>query len=343
MTDTMIPIGRIPFGDEEKKAISDCIDSGWIAPGDRTHEFEEQFAEYVGARHAIFVDSCTSALFLSLQYLKKMHRLPDTVTVPSLTFTATAEVLVHTGYAIAFGDVDKATYCLSEVTGGSLPTNIYGYRADHGALIYDSAHRIEKDDMKGSEALWCYSLYPTKNISVISGGIIATNDTDAYTWLCKARDHGLSADTKERYTGTYKQYDVEFIGWRMKADDVRAAIGIEQLKKLPLITERRNEIVALYNKGFDRDWKGNHVYGIFVENQEAFIDYMYSRGIQTTVHFRPLHTMTAYQSHYHGKPLPVTEFVGTHEVSLPLFPQLTDDQVTHIVTTAKESGMVRNE
>jgi dTDP-4-amino-4,6-dideoxygalactose transaminase len=247
---------------------------------------------------------------------------------------------VHAGYDIAFGEVDPAIYCLRQITEGSLPTNLYGNRAKEGARIYDSAHRIEKDDVKGSDALWCYSLYSTKNISVVSGGVIATNDADVYAWLRKARDHGLSADTKERYSGTYKQYDVEFVGWRMKADDVRAAIGLEQLKKLPAITERRNEIVALYNKGFDRDWKGNHVYGIFVENQEAFINHMYSKGIQTTVHFRPLHTMTAYRPYYHGEPLPVTEFVGTHEVSLPLFPQLTDDQVAYIVTTARESGML---
>ncbi len=336
----MIPFGKIPFGEEEKAAINACIDSGWVAPGAKSREFEEQFAQYVGAAHAVFVDSGTSALFLALQYLKYKNLLSGKIIVPSLTFTATAEELIHAGFDIEFGDIDPNTYCLKEVTDHSLPVHLYGHRAQNGALIYDSAHRIEKDDVKGSDALWCYSFYATKNISVVTGGMIATNNTEAYEWLLKARDHGLSAGTKERYSGAYKQYDVSFIGWRVKGDDLRASIGIEQLKKLPEITRRRNEIVAQYNKAFGRTWEGNHVYGVFVENQEAFVNYMYEHGVQTTVHFRPLHTMTGYQPYYKGESLPVTEHIGSHEVSLPLFPQLTNDEVEYIVKTVKESGML---
>lgn len=336
----MIPYARTPFGDEEKQAVIDCLDSGWVATGARTKEFEEQFASYVGAKYAVFVDSCTSALFLSLQYLKHTGRISGTVSIPSLTFTSTAEAVLHAGLNIEFGDIDPNTYCLANVTPKSLPVHLYGYRAKDGALIYDSAHRIEKDDVKGSDALWCYSLYVTKNISVVTGGMIATNDDDAYAWLMKARDHGLSAGTKERYSGAYKQYDIDFIGWRVKGDDLRAAMGLEQLKKLPHITARRNDIVAQYNKGFGRNWKGNHVYAVFVRDQEQFVNYMYDKGIQTAIHFRPLHTMTAYQSLYKQQPLSVTDYVGSHEVSLPLFPELTDDEVDFIIKTVHESGMV---
>lgn len=336
----MIPFGKITFGEEEKRAVLDCIESGWVAPGAKTREFEEQFAHYVGANHAVFVDSGTSALFLAVQYLKHKGLLRGTVKVPSLTFTATAEEVIHAGLTVEFGDVDGETCCLSEVTENSLPVHIYGYRAKEGALIYDSAHRIEKDDMKGSDALWCYSFYATKNISVVTGGMVATNSKEAYEWMLRARDHGLTQGTKERYSGAYKQYDVAFIGWRLKGDDLRAAIGLEQLKKLPQITAQRNEIVEKYNRGLGQSWKGNHVYLVLVQDQERFVNYMYEHGVQCTVHFRPLHTMTAYQPYAKGISLPLTEYIGSHVVSLPLFPQLTDEQVEYVIKTAKESGLL---
>ena len=336
----MIPFGKISFGEEEKKAIIDCIDSGWVAPGAKTREFEEKFAEYVGANYAVFVDSGSAALFLGVQYLKQKGLLTGKVKVPSLTFTATAEEIIHAGLDIEFGDVDGSNCCLSEVGPNSLPVHLYGYRAKEGALIYDSAHRIEKGDVGNSPALWCYSFYATKNISVVTGGMIALNSKEAYDWLLKARDHGLSAGTKERYSGAYKQYDVGFIGWRLKGDDLRAVIGIEQLKKLPWIRERRNDIVAKYNKGFGQSWAANHVYMVLVESQEKFVNYMYEHGVQCTVHFRPLHTMTAYQPYYHGEPLPMTDYLGSHVVSLPLFPQLTNEEVEYIIKTAQESGLL---
>lgn len=338
----MIPFGKMTFGEEEKKAISDCIDSGWVAPGPKTREFEERFAAYVGATHAVFVDSGTAALFLALQYLKHKGLLTGTVKVPSLTFTSTAEEVLHAGLPIEFGDVDGNTCCLTDVGLNSLPVHLYGYRAKEGALIYDSAHRIEKDDVKGSPALWCYSFYATKNISTVTGGMIATNSAEAYGWLMSARDHGLSLGTKERYSGAYKQYDVGFIGWRLKADDLRAVIGLEQLKKLPWITERRNAIVQKYNQGFGHSWAGNHVYVVLVKKQEEFVNYMYDHGVQCTVHFRPLHTMTGYQPYHKSgsEKLPMTEYLGSHVVSLPLYPQLTDDEVEYIIKTAKESGML---
>lgn len=342
----MIPFVKTDLGEEEKKAISDCIDSGWVVLGKKSEEFEHKFAEYVGAKYAVFVDSGTSALFLSLQNFKKnLKTLDSQVIVPSLTFTATAEAAINAGYTIKFADVSKEDFCMIPPESYRwqdilLPVHLTGNKSKLDALIYDSAHRIEKDDVKESFAmsLWCYSFYATKNMTTVQGGMICTNNKIDYEWLKMARDHGLDMGTKERYTGKYKQYDVKFVGWRVKGDDLRAVIGLEQLKKLPRMTERRNELVGRYNDAFGLNRTGNHVYPIFVNDRDKFMDYMIKHDVQCTVHFKPLHTMTGYKQYYHGKPLPNTEWIGEHIVSIPLYPQLTNDEQEYIIKTVMESA-----
>lgn len=337
----MIPYCKTDLGEEEKKAISDCIDSGWVVLGEKTQEFEEKFAQYVGAKYAVFVDSGTSALDLSVKAMKEFgvwkHKFD--IDVPSLTFAATAEVLVHNGLAPTFRDVGE-NFCMDSSRMRALPVHLMGNRALGNACVFDSAHRIEKDDVKGSDALWCYSFYATKNITTVTGGMIALNDKNVYEWLKEARDHGLNQGTKERYTGAYKQYDVKFAGWRVKGDDLRAVIGLEQLKKLPQLTEARNAQVKRYNKAFGKDHTGNHIYPVLVRDQKEFVDYMYAQGIQTTVHFRPLHMMTAYKRYYHGEELPNTVRFGLHNVSIPLYPRLTIKEQDYIIEKVKESGML---
>lgn len=333
----MIPFCKTDLGEEEKKAVEDCIDSGWVVLGPKSQEFEEKFAEYVGSKYAVFVDSGTSALLLALRYqrLKGFTHYQ----VPSLTFTATAEAVLHSGCSLEFVDVNPDTMCVEAPSAVTLPVHLLGNRADDGALIYDSAHRIEKDDVKDSAALWCYSFYATKNITTVQGGMVATNDPDAALWLRRARDHGLDLGTKERYTQRYRQYDVEFVGWRMKGDDMRAVIGLEQLKKLPELTEKRNAIVANYNKHLGLNRQGNHVYPVLVSDRDKFMDFMYSHDIQCTVHFRPLHTMTAYKDVGYDD-LQNTEFIGNHIVSIPIYPKLTKDEQNKIINTVIKSKLM---
>lgn len=333
----MIPFTKTTLAQEEKDAVAAVIDSGWVVLGPKSQEFEEKFAEYVGAKYAVFVDSGTSALFLGCQLLKEkfFNHLTTTFSVPSLTFAATAEAAIHTGYEVSFVDVDEHSFCAD----ATINVHLLGNRSPYKAWIYDSAHRIEKNDVKDSPSIWCYSFYATKNMTTIQGGMICTNDKNHCDWLKQARDHGLNMGTKERYQGAYKQYDVEFVGWRVKGDDLRAVVGLEQLKKLPWATERRNEIVQTYNKGFGLSRAGNHVYPVMVKNQAEFVNYMYEEGIQCTVHFRPLHLMTAYKD-YAREDMKNTEYIGSHIVSIPLFPQMTEDEIQYIIKTAHASNML---
>src|SRR3990167_8326556 len=191
-----IPFTKTTLCEEEKAAIGAVIDSGWVVMGAKTREFEAAFAEYIGAKHAIFVDSVTSALDLAVKWFleKKIWAANSKIDVPSLTFTATPEVLVHNGLIPDFVDVDLETLCMETPHLESLPVHLIGNKAKDGACLYDSAHRIEKGDFPADarQRMHCYSFYATKNMTTIQGGMIVTNDEEAAKWLRAARDHGIT-------------------------------------------------------------------------------------------------------------------------------------------------------
>ena len=341
---------KTTLGEEEKKAICDVIDGGWVVMGKKTQEFEQQFAEYVGAKHAVFVDSCTSALDLSLKYLlyKKIWNKKYPVKVPSLTFTASAEVIVNNGMKPQFVDVQRDNFVANKVVSGqAILVHLTGNQAEDFVkdlpIIEDSAHRIEREQCKDNPNLVCFSFYATKNMTTVQGGIIAVNDEEIARWLKKARDHGVSKGTTERYKDGAWAYDVEFIGWREKSDDLHAAIGIEQLKKLPAMDNERKRIIALYNELLGLNRTGLHLYPVLVLNRAEFINKLKEKGIQCSVHFLPLHQMTGYKKYYKQIPLQMTDWLGEHLVSLPLYPQLTNEEVKYIVDTVLETKLLIHE
>lgn len=345
MQSHQIPFSRTTLGVEEVGAITRVIESGWVAMGEKTQEFEEAFAKYVGAEYAVFLDSGTAALFLSLQYLKDKVLLREIpITVPSLTFTSTAEIVIQAGFKVKFADVSREDFCLETVSPYSLPVHLTGNLAKREAIIYDSAHRIARNDLidAGIDEMWCYSFYATKNMTTIQGGMVATNNKDASIWLKKARDHGMSKGTKERYKDGKWDYEVEFVGWREKPDDVRAAVGLEQLKKLPSMTEERNRVVSRYNEILGLQRTGNHIYPILVSERPQFMHFMQLNGTQTSVHFIPLHNMPAYKDYPRGH-LTHTEYLGERLVSLPIYPQLSNNEIEYICQKVKESGLMIKE
>jgi perosamine synthetase len=321
-----IPFSKITFGEEEEQAIIDCMRSGWVVLGPKTKEFEEAFAQYVGATYAVFVDSGTSALMLALQAKRDYYK--DFVNIPSLTFCSDAEIVYHAGLKIKFADINKDTFCVDEDYDNLLPVNFSGNRAKGYGAVIDSCHRIEKDDVRGSDSLWIYSFYGTKNISCVHGGMIALNDESTYKWLMLARDHGLTKSTEARYKGNNPFYDVIFPGWRVKGNDLMASIGLSQLKKLPWITEQRNRVVARYNKNLGLNNTGNHLYIVQVNERAKLISTLFDQGVQTSIHFLPIHKFTAYKDE--NANLPVTDSISERIVSLPLFPQMTDEEVDYV-------------
>ena len=212
------------------------------------------------------------------------------------------------------------------------------------AAIIDSAHRIIRGDLRDTDPLqlWCYSFYATKNMSTINGGMIATNNEEAAVWLRRARDHGISKGTTERYKDGDCLYSIDFVGWREKSDDVHAAIGIEQLKKLDGFNKERERVVNRYNELLGLKRTGLHLYPILVEQRPVFLKIMRENGIGVSVHFLPLHKMPGYKKWSKGVVLPNTEYIGEHEVSLPLYPQLTNEEIDYVVGQVRATGLLIN-
>jgi dTDP-4-amino-4,6-dideoxygalactose transaminase len=340
---------KIPFckpfmGEEEAEAAAKCIRSGWITSGKVTEEFESKFAEYVGAKHAVFLNSCTAALGVSLQWYKKKYNIKK-VLVPSFTFIATVQEVVNAGLEPVFADIgpDMLIQDIDKEYDCVLPVHTTGKKANINwkvPVIEDSAHLIVKDQLKDNPNPVCYSFYATKNLAVGEGGMLATNDPELYMWAKQAEHHGITKYGWNRYdkNGNW-MYDTEFVGWKLNQSDILAAIGIEQLKKFELIQSERQRCVDLYNKNLGYHNTGLHLYPILVNNRAEFIDHMRDNGVQCSVHFLPIHKMLAFNK-YKNEDLPNTNYFGDRVVSLPLFPALTNDEVNYICQKVLETNLL---
>jgi len=328
-----IPFAKAYITDDEKNAVTEVLDSGWLTQGSKVQEFEEKFAKYVGAKYAIALNSCTSALFLSLKYVE-----PKKVLVPSLTFTASASVIRHNGATPVFGEINPLNYCLDvsqnvdEEIDTVVPVHLTGNEAPRywggKKVVEDSAHRIMRNTQGANPV--CYSFYVTKNMTTGEGGMITTNDKQFYDWLKLARLHGSNKDGFSRYAnkGSW-QYSIEFCGYKMNMTDMNAAIGIKQLEKLDFFNTERLRIIDRYNKNLGLNNTGLHLYPVMVEDRDAFMHYMINRGVHCSVHFLALHNMPAYKD-YRTDDLKLTELISDSIVSLPLFVQMTNEEVDYV-------------
>jgi len=341
---TKIPFSKPSIDNKEINAVVEVMRSNWLTMGPKTAEFERAFAKYVGAKHAVAVDSGTSALFLALQVLAISEE--SKVYVPSLTFTASAAVVTHCRAKIVFVDVDEETMVMRDVRGhltkkdAAVAVHLTGNPVewDSDRTVHDCAHRIDKKMCEGKKGIFCYSFYPTKNLASAEGGMIAFNDSNLLEFFKLARSHGQTKNGFERYKeGTAFEYKIIFPGWKMNMTDIQAAIGLEQLKKLPKMDKKRLEIVRRYNEAFGYQRKGLHLYPILVENREEFLKMMRNKGVFCSVHFLPLHKMPAYDT-YKKTFLPNTMYLGEHLVSLPLYPDLTKKEVEYIINCVADCG-----
>ena len=329
-----IPFHRISFGEEEKRALTEVASSGWWSQGPKTEEFEHQFAAYVGARHALFVSSGTEALFLAFQALG----LKDvTFSVPSLTFTATAAEVLHSGNHVRFIDVDRDTICATGNYDTPLVKVHYGGNfssARGGVTVEDSAHLVRRDQCRDNPNLVCFSFAYSKNMTTAEGGMLSTNSDEVDQWLRRARffginRHGLMNNAQHPDW----PYTVEFPGWKSNASEFQAALGLAQLPKLEALNGRRRAIAEYYNQRFGYRWNGLHLYPVFVDNREGFLRHMHAAGIQCSVHYIPLHWMPAFRD-CATTHMPNTEWLGKHLVTIPMYADLSDIDVEYIADTA---------
>jgi dTDP-4-amino-4,6-dideoxygalactose transaminase len=276
MRDTFLPFARPSISEEELEAVVDSLKSGWLTTGPKTREFEEEFANYVGAKHAIAVNSCTAALHLSLVGLD-IGPGHEVITTP-LTFCSTVNVIVHQGATPVLCDIEPETYnldpglveeAIGENTKAVIPVHYAGLPCDMERIadlarenrldvIEDAAHaagsRYSPGDRVGScsnSRTACFSFYAIKNLTTGEGGMVTTNDTSIAERIRLNSLHGISKDAWNRYTakGSW-YYEVVSPGFKYNMTDIQAALGLVQLKRLEQFIATRTEYSSIYDEVF---------------------------------------------------------------------------------------------
>jgi dTDP-4-amino-4,6-dideoxygalactose transaminase len=359
----------------EINAMIEVLKSGWLTMGHKTIEFENEFAEYIRCKHAVATNSCTLALFLSLKVFDV--KAGDEVITTTFTFAASANVIVHHGAKPVFVDIDEKTYNIdpdkieektTNKTKAIIAVHYGGQPADMKSIIKiakkhdskvveDAAHAVGSEYKNGKKvgslgSLTCFSFYATKPMTTGEGGMITLNDSDLSEKLRILRLHGMSKNAWKRYLEKDSwYYEVIEAGYKCNPTDITSAIGIEQLKKLDWMNERRKEIAEYYNKHLqdldlilpyvDPRLKSTyHLYSVRLidHNRDKFIKKMAEKGIGTSVHFIPLHLMPYYRRTcgYKKGDFPIAEKVYESIISLPIYPQLTEEQLEYIVKNIRE-------
>lgn len=270
-----VPFHKPSIDQDEVEAVKSVLASGWLTTGPVTHEFEKQFAAFIGCKHALAVNSATAALQLAVDALDLEP--DDEVLVPTYTFTATAAVVIHAGARPVLCDSAKDTFniCLEDAerritskTRAIIPVHIAGQPCDlaavhalaarHGLrVIEDAAHALPASyhgtRIGAISELTAFSFYATKTLSTGEGGMLTTNDDRYVERASKMRLHGISGDAWRRYTAKGSWfYDVQYAGYKLNMCDVLAAIGRVQLTKTDRMWERRREIARVYTDAFSR-------------------------------------------------------------------------------------------
>jgi len=357
---------------DDKRAVSQALNSRWLTGGPLVRDFESAFADYAGAKYAVAVNSCTAALHLAMRALDIGPG--DEVIVPDLTFAATANAPVFCGAKPVLVDIDEKTFNLSPKqvlkkittkTKAIIPVHYGGQSCDMKELleiaqdyrlhiVEDCAHSLgaKYNDKKTGTfgAMGCFSFYPTKIITTLEGGMITTDDEKLEKRLRLLREHGMSRNALEREQGATWFYDVVDLGYNYRLTDAQAALGTSQLNRIEDGIKKRVCIACYYDKrlsvaglnlGIPHRVSGRshifHLYTIKVPKSEKgltrnkLFKSLATSGIQSSVHYTPLHLMTFYKQFLKkSDTFPVAEQIYDQILSLPLYPTLTKREVTHI-------------
>lgn len=359
----MIPIARPQMGEEEKQRVWEAMAAGSLAQGPRVREFEEAFAAYIGAAHAVATSSGTTALHLALLGCG-VGEGDEVVTVP-FTFIASANAILYTGAKPVFVDIDERDFTLdvsaleaaiTPRTRAVMPVSLYGQPARldeisevterHGLVLVEDAAQAHGaaigDRRSGTWGVGAFSFYPTKNMTTGEGGMITTDDAGVAERARLLREHGMKV-----------RYHHDITGYNFRMTDIGAAIGLAQLPKLPAANDRRRAIAARYSAELrgvltpaERPGVTHvyHQYTIRVRQRDAFVARLAELGVGSGVYYPiPVHRQKPYlELGYGAGSYPVTERLSAEVLSIPVHPALSDDEVTTVIEavnrTAAELG-----
>lgn len=374
-----IPLSDIDFSKEERAAVDSVLESKWLTMGSVTEEFEQAFAAHVGAKYAIAVANGTAALHLSCivaglgsQDQAIVPSLTFVATANAVRYTGATPVFADiTGkddLNISYHSIEKL---INERTRAILVMHYGGYACDMPSImelarerglivIEDAAHAVGSELGGTKLGTWgdmgCYSFFSNKNMTTGEGGMIVTSDEKFYQKLRLLRSHGMTTLTWERHKGHASSYDVVELGYNYRIDEIRAALGIVQLGKLTANNERRRYLTQIYRETllelvpqievpfFDHPGiSAAHLMPVLLPgriDRSSFMESMKSQGIQTSIHYPPIHTFTAYNSGKDKYFLPQTEDIASREVTLPLYPAMSDEDVFSVAEAISQALII---
>jgi len=367
-----VPFYDLQLSDEEKYAVQEVLDSNWLTAGPKIAEFETLFASAIGHDvAAVALSSATAALHLSMIALG--IGTGDEVILPSLTFVACANAVQYVGATPIFADISSEqdwNISVADIqkkitprTRAVMVVHYGGYACDMDAvvalckkhqlkLIEDCSHAplvTYKGQSLGTFGdTGCFSFFSNKNLTTGEGGMLTTRDADIAAHVRILRSHGITTSTYQRFKGHAYGYDVADLGYNYRLDEIRAAMGIVQLKKQEGFTALRKKMDARYRQLLAEkippirvpfaDYTGDtcyHIFPVLVPGDLALRNHVMKgladQGIQTSIHYRPIHTFTAYE--LYQAEVPITDAIAGSILSLPFFPTLSDTQMDLVIDT----------
>lgn len=359
------------LGPDEKAALAEVIDSGWITMGSRVRAFEKAFARMHGAPDSVAVASCTAGLHLIMLGLNL--KPGDEVLVPSMTFVATVNCVMYVGATPIFVDIestasplmsleDAATKC-TDRTKAVIIVHYAGYMADREgwrafaaerglALVEDAAHAAGHPAAGTYGVAASFSFYGNKNMTTAEGGAVLTSDERLLDRIRSMRGHGMTSDTFERLHSRTPTYDVTSLGYNYRLDELRAAVGLVQLKSLPAWNEKRRHLTSQYRSWVEEccpevqmpfsehHQSAYHILPVVLPSdvdRQDIVDQLRAKGIQTSVHYPPAHRFSLYRNTFPDVKLPNTENFADRELTLPLHPNVQEKDVERIVLALSAS------
>ena len=371
-----IQLFKLNFDSREVDAVQQTVESGWLTMGERTTNFESGFSNYLGGgSQSLAVANGTAALHMALLALEIGPG--DEVLIPALTFVADANAVRLVGAIPVLADcsnlddwnmsVESIERCITPKTKAVMIVHYAGYPCDMPAivdlckkhdlkLIEDVAHAPGATVAGRSCGAWgdigCFSFFSNKNLSIGEAGMVTSCNPELIQRMKYLRSHGMTSLTLDRHKGRAITYDVAVPGLNYRMDEIRAAIGLVQLDKLPAGNARRKELTDQYRQNFKNSnvsmpfsnipvdhVSSYHILPVLLPlevDRKEIIEGLKAKGIQSSIHYPPFWNFTAYAGQYSPDDTPVTAEICDRELTLPLYPTMTDEDVNLVTTSLLE-------
>lgn len=372
-----IPVAKPYLSKEEAQSAYDTILTNWVTQGPRVREFEERFAAYTGAAHAVALSNCTTALHLAM--IVSGIGPGDEVICPSMSYIATANAIVYVGATPVFAEVDPATYNLDPADAArritartkgillvhqiGMPGDIDAFRAlcdTHGLVLIEDAACAAGSAYKGKKIgahsdLVCFSFHPRKVITTGDGGMITTSRADYAERLRLLRQHGMSVNDRVRHESKTVLFEDHLeVGYNYRMTDIQAAVGIRQLERLDWIVQEREKIALRYlaafsdipyirlprvPEGCETNWQSFSIY-LKPEcpvSRNDLMQRLLDKGIATRRGVMTAHRETAYLTRMPGISLPASEDACDRSIIIPLYVPMPDEETDMVIAEFRKA------